>query len=119
MLAAMTKAILSAVVVVSTIATVAAADPAARRKPARLDLASMNLTPTKDVVRRIPTRDFQRDVTPTSFHYALPASGMGAVVGYKPYVDTHPIQGYEVNEATAIGFSQPSSSVGAALAYRF
>ncbi len=79
----------------------------------------MNLSPTKDVVRAIATRDFQPDVTPTSFRYALPASGMGAVVGYKPYVDTHPIQGYEVNEATAIGFSQPSSSVGAALAYRF
>jgi hypothetical protein len=41
------------------------------------------------------------------------------VIGYKPDGDIRPIPSYEVNQANAIGFSQPTSSVGAALAYRF
>ena len=102
-------------------AAIASATSAAplKHKPRQVDLATMNLTPRQDVARPIRRRAFAPDAMPTSFHYALPTSGVGAVVGYKPFVDTHPIQGYEVNQATAIGFSQPSSSVGAALAYRF
>lgn len=109
---------LSIAVIVATIASTASAAPS-KHKPHRVDLATMNLTPRQDVVRPIGQRAFAPDAIPTSFHYALRTSGMGAVVGYKPFVDTRPIQGYEVNQATAIGFSQPSSSVGAALAYRF
>ena len=104
--------------IAATIAS-AASGATLRHKAGRVDLATMNLTPRRDVARPIGRRAFAPDALPTSFRYALPTSGVGAVVGYKPFVDTHPIQGYEVNQATAIGFSQPSSSVGAALAYRF
>lgn len=114
----MIKQSLSIAVIAAAIAASASAAPP-RHKPRRVDLATMDLTPRQDVVRPIGQRAFAPDVMPTSFRYALPTSGVGAVVGYKPFVDTHPIQGYEVNQATAIGFSQPSSSVGAALAYRF
>ena len=79
----------------------------------------MNLTPRRDLVRQVSTREFEQDTTPTSFNYSLPARGMGGVVGYKPFVDTHPIPGYEVNQATALGFSQPSASVGASVGYKF
>ncbi len=103
--------------IAGALATAASAAPS--ELVANGDLASMNLEPTKIVNRDLPTPQFAPDRTPTSFRYDLPAPGMGAVVGYKPYVDTHPIQAYEVNQATAIGFNQPSSSVGAALAYRF
>ncbi len=121
----MTKILSVAVLSVGAVASVATAAPrhpkAAphHRRPARANLASMNLTPTTIVARAAPTPHFTPDRVPTSFNYALPAPGMDAVVGYKPFVDTRPIPGYEVNQATAIGFSQPSSSVGAALAYKF
>jgi hypothetical protein len=115
---AMTKALIAATLSFVVVSTVVVAAPRHRR-PARINLASMNLTPTRIVDRAIPTRAFAPDRTPTLFNYNLPAPGMGAVVGYKPFVDSHPIQGYEVNQATAIGFSQPSSTVGAALDYKF
>ena len=114
----MTKTLIAATLSALTVSTVVAAAPLDSR-PASVNLSSMDLTPQKDVVRDIPARGFAPDKTPTSFTYALPASGMGAVVGYRPFVDNHPIQGYEVNQATAVGFSQPSTSVGAALAYKF
>ncbi len=114
----MTKILIAATAAACAFATIASAD-AFDGRPSPDNLASMNLTPTKVVSRDVPTRNFTPDETPTSFNYALPAPGMGAIVGYKPSVDTHPIQSYEVNEATAIGFSQPSSSVGAAIAYKF
>ena len=114
----MTKTFLVVATAASAIATLASAEPATSWAT-RADLAAMNLTPTGVATRDVPTRHFAPDKTPTVFHYDLPEPGMGAVVGYKPYVDTHPIQAYEVNEATAVGFSQPSSSVGAALAYKF
>jgi hypothetical protein len=111
--------LLSAALVFTTISTVAVAAPAPRLSASRVDLASMDLSPTKIFVRDIPTPDFTQDKTPTVFRYDLPASGMGAAVGYKPDGEAPAIPGYEVNQATAIGFSQPTSTVGAALAYRF
>jgi hypothetical protein len=115
----MIKPLLSAALVASMISTAAVAAPAPRHKPARFNLASMNLTPRKIFVHNIPTPDFTPDKTPTVFRYDLPAPGMGALIGYKPDGDAHSLPGYEVNEVTAIGFSQPTSTVGAALAYRF
>ena len=115
----MIKTLLTAALAVSTLSTAAVAARAPRYKATRVNLALMNLTPRKIFVRNIPTRDFTPDQTPTVFRYDLPEPGMGAVVGYKPDGDIHSIPGYEVNQATAIGFSQPTSTVGAALAYRF
>jgi hypothetical protein len=114
----MIRPVLVLALAASAICTSASAVPA-RHKTHRVNLAAMNLEPRHDLVRATDRRAFAPDAMPTSFHYALPAPGMGAVLGYKPFVDSHLIQGYEVNQATAIGFSQPSSSVGAALAYRF
>jgi hypothetical protein len=79
----------------------------------------MNLTPRGSLDRLIGRPAFTPVSTPTRFQYALPARGTGAVVGYKPFVDPHPIQGYEVNQATALGFQRSSSSVGAALDLKF
>ena len=44
---------------------------------------------------------------------------MDAELGYRTSADPHPVQSYEVNQATALGFSQPSASVGAGVAYKF
>jgi hypothetical protein len=115
----MTKTILSSLLAVTLISTAATAAPAPRHKATRVNLAAMNLTPRKIFVTNIATPEFAPDKTPTAFRYDLPAPGMGAVVGYKPDGDMQSIPGYEVNQATAIGFSQPTSTVGAALAYRF
>ncbi len=115
----MTKTLLTIAIAVSAIAGAVLASPSHRDVPTRTDLALMNLTPTRDVARPIAARDFVPDKTPTSFTYALPAPGMGAVLGYRNSADPHPVQSYEVNQATALGFSQPSASVGAGLAYRF
>jgi hypothetical protein len=115
----MIKPSLSSLVAVTMISTVATAAPSHRHKVRRANLAAMNLTPTKIAVPQIPTPYFAPDRTPTAFRYALPEPGMGAVIGYKPDGDIRPIPSYEVNQANAIGFSQPTSSVGAALAYRF
>ena len=89
------------------------------RKHRTANLATMNLTPRTVLARPIAEPKFAPDTTPTSIHYNLPTEGMGGVVGYKPFVDPHPIPGYEVNQATALGFSQPSATVGASVGVKF
>jgi len=103
------------------LASVSAVDAAPRHhhQTRHANLARMNLTPRRDLVRSQDVRAFTSDTTPTSFRYPLPAPGTSAVVGYKPYVDPHPIPGYEVNQATALGFSQPTTTVGAAVGVKF
>lgn len=115
----MLKPVLISALAVSIAANVAMAAPRHPGRAPRMDLASMDLAPRKDVARAIPTREFVPDRTPTSFTYALPAPGLGAAVGYRSSADPHPVQTYEVNQVTALGFSRPSSSVGASVGYRF
>ncbi len=114
----MLKPVFVSTLVVVSLATAVTAGPRRSTRVARPVLASMNLSPRGDFVRRIPSREFTPDRTPTEISYALSAPGVVSTVGYRPS-DGHRLQTYEVNQATALGFSQTTASVGASVGYRF
>ena len=110
----MLKPVLTAVFASGLLAGAASADPL----PLDANAAPLNLSPPADFTHADPAPKFTPDRAPTAFTYALPAPGLETRVGFKPS-DSRSERTYEVNQATAVGFSQTNASVGASVGLRF